>query len=100
MTERTTGATDAQIEAAAERMGERYGFVTDKKQRHTIRYYGQFLVPPDHRLIGPEDIAALRRIVKGYEVCVLHHTEHNALRPLNWNEDVDRLAALIGDDNG
>lgn len=55
-----TGATPAQIEAAAKRMEAKYAFITDQKERHTLRYYGQFLVPPGARIVEPEDVVAVR----------------------------------------
>jgi hypothetical protein len=42
---------------------------------------------PDHRIIGPEDVAALRNIF------------HEASLYQCRQEDIDRLAALIGDGN-
>jgi hypothetical protein len=50
------------------------------------RANARYLVPPDHRIIGPDDIAALRR--------VLHNEGDIYQRSQDWN----RLTVLIGDD--
>jgi hypothetical protein len=133
MTERTTGATDAQIEAAAKLGWEAYtGYVTRipweragpfKSHGHTkiAEAIAAYLVPPGHRIIGPEDITALRRMLA---LCVAVQDFMNAVEPWDfaddtvnvvvpwdavdalWNveasmtdgHDDRRLAALIGDD--
>ena len=45
-----------------------------------------YTAAPDHRIIGPDDLAALRNIF------------HEASLYQCRQEDIDRVAALIGDD--
>jgi hypothetical protein len=132
MGERTTGATDAQIEALeahseaklAYALGETGATEAQIKASHlrriqsrdwtetTLRAYddvwmtearanARYLVPPDHRIIGPEDIVALRRVLQAYKAAtdalnILWEGTANA----SDAHDDRRLAALIGDDDG
>jgi hypothetical protein len=112
MTERTTGATDAQIEAADRVFVRRrcptckglgsvnWRGIANERQR-CDDCFGRGSVDRelsnDHRIIGPEDIAALRRLLAEYQ--------SGAYMPLGktllimHRADLDRLAALIGDGN-
>jgi len=88
MGERTTGATPAQIEAAV----AKWETCPEKDVpafRRVVTGYAEDLVPPDHRIIGPEDIESLRRVVT--ETWMYDDT---------LRDDYYRLAALIGDGNG
>jgi hypothetical protein len=121
MSERTTGATDAQIEALeahseaklAYALGETGATEAQIKASHlrriqsrdwtetTLRAYddvwmtearanARYLVPPDHRIIGPDDITVIR------QMCTELKSRGNLLYVSP--DEVDRLAALIGDD--
>jgi hypothetical protein len=113
MDERTTGATDAHIEAAVRR-GWWPDDSRDDVQRQIMTGYAEDLVPPDHRIFGPDDIAALRfaeRVLSdvidtasnGDELC--HEVLAQSFNAVGGDADVAdyethraRLAALIGDD--
>jgi hypothetical protein len=100
--DRTTGATEAQIEAACQsRMTEQFAgdataeLTTDRQRHHVesmVRVIAPHLVPFDHRIIGPDDIAVIR------QMCTELKSRGNLLYVSP--DEVDRLAALIGDGNG
>jgi hypothetical protein len=88
MGERTTGATDAQIEAAV----AKWKTCPEKDvpaYRRVVTGYAEDLVPPDHRIIGPDELAALRRLIEESDIPGLYP---------GVRQDRARLAALIGDD--
>jgi hypothetical protein len=89
MGERTTGATPAQIEAAV----AKWETCPEKDVpafRRVVTGYAEDLVPPGSLIFGPEDIAALR-----YAITELRSRGNLLYVSI---DDVDRLAALIGDD--
>jgi hypothetical protein len=93
MSERATGATPEQVEAAAIRGSghtpETWRGTSDAYQdQETTWWRGvtKHIVPPDHRILGPDDLAALWRVINDLG-------SDQELRV-----DRDRLAALIGDD--
>jgi hypothetical protein len=91
MGERTTGATPEQIEAAV----AKWKTCPEKDVpafRRVVTGYAEDLVPPDHRIIGPDDIAVIR------QMCTELKSRGNLLYVSP--DEVDRLAALIGDGNG
>jgi hypothetical protein len=93
---RSTGATDAQITAAhLRRIASRDWTETTQRAYDDVwmteaRANASYLVPPDHRILGPDDIAALR-----YAITELRSRGNLLYVSI---DDVDRLAALIGDD--
>jgi hypothetical protein len=90
MSEQATGATPDQIEAAINRNSETEG---------VIGFYRAManLVPPDHRIIGPEDIAALRRIL-GVALAAYRYDGQAMRYHMDKVEDSDftRIDTLIG----
>jgi hypothetical protein len=115
MRDRITGATDAQIEAAV----AKWKTCPEKDVpafRRVVTGYAEDLVPPDHRIMGPEDLAALRRVVEYHRALtnVDQKLDDDRVEAgaqlaewlLTWTtardaltaDDLGRLAALIGDD--
>jgi hypothetical protein len=71
MNERLTGVTDAQIDAALYRWRHAAPIEDDAvpTMRNLIELHARALVPPDHVVMGPEDIAALRGVLKDARDC-------------------------------
>jgi hypothetical protein len=97
MSERATGATPEQVEAAAIRGSghtpETWRGTSDAYQDQEKTWWrgvAKHIVPPDYRIIDPEDIAALR-----YAITELRSRGNLLYVSI---DDVDRLAALIGGD--
>ena len=85
MTERRTGATSAQIEAAVEqRNATVVGYVDCGLVSDNVSAVASALVDAEHRIVRVDDLRALLNIVK-------RHTQAER-SPLT-----DRIAALIGD---
>jgi hypothetical protein len=93
VSDRATGATEAQIEAACQsRMQEQFAVADTADltagQRHhvesMVRVIAPHLVPLGSLIIDADDFAALWRIYDGFPDDVT-------------NDDLTRLAALIGD---
>jgi hypothetical protein len=93
----TTGATDEQIAAAAERLTTIHGRMLQTQyaqQKGQVTRVARALVPPGSLIIGPDDRAAIQDIVIAFQSSV-------AGRPFSWRgESVARLIALIGDGDG
>jgi hypothetical protein len=93
MSERVTGATDAQIEAAhadysePPNCGVRYRVFDFQQIAH-------YLIPPDHRIIGPEDIAELRE--RSIALAVIRLGEHGPTATITETVDAT-IDALIGE---
>jgi hypothetical protein len=120
MSERTTGATPQQIEAAAIRGSghtpETWRGTSDAYQdQETTWWRGvtKHIVPPDHRIIGPEDIAAVAHVTRDYarlaatamalrdwvtDPVLIAEADGLVASLETCDDDVARLAALIGDD--
>jgi hypothetical protein len=123
MSERTTGATPEQVEAAAIRGSghtpETWRGTSDAYQDQEKTWWrgvAKHIVPPDYRILTPEDLAGLRRVVEYHRA--LNNVDQKldddrveagaqlAEWLLTWTtardaltaDDIDRLAALIGDD--
>jgi hypothetical protein len=98
MGERTTGATPAQIEAAV----AKWETCPEKDVpafRRVVTGYAEDLVPPGSLIFGPEDIAALRRVLDAYKAAIdaLNILWEGTANAADAHDD-RRLAALIGDD--
>jgi hypothetical protein len=78
-----TGATPEQIEAAMSRF---------RDDRENWMCYMSALVPPDHRIIGPDDLAALRRVIGDVRVI----PDRAFFGCDTTDEDIARLDALLG----
>lgn len=92
---RSTGATDAQIDAAKDWTGD-YLHVLTSTGRAIAAEAVRRTVPPGSVVVGPDALAALRRVVGAYGAAVGHSTPPDRA---DWvqNGDLDRLDALLGD---
>ena len=87
----TTGMSEAQLEAAVQRFtGAR---IAPQSIRSQVDFWASRLVPADCVVLTAEDMAALRRVL--HWVRELPQTIDPDGQP---GRDLDRLAALIGDD--
>ena len=92
---RTTGATDAQIEAAARRRAESEGLpycdpiVAENACFYVSAYrrHADFLVTTDHRIVRVDDLRALAHVLE------LFAPEYTT----NEQAAIDRIQALIGE---
>lgn len=86
---RTTGATDAQIEAAAiAEWGK--SSLTDPNTIKVVTKYARMLVPTDHRIVRVDDLRAIAEL--------LAYDEYNV--DMTSQEERDRywrIVALIGE---
>jgi hypothetical protein len=105
MGERTTGATDTQIEAAVMRRFRNADWTSTTQEAYRdiweeqAREHAAYLIPPDHRIIGPDDIEALRRVLDIYAAVVDPTFDVERTWTIaSAQTDLDRLAALIGGD--
>jgi hypothetical protein len=96
MSNRATGATTAQIEAAFMRRFRNADWTSTTQEAYRdiweeqAREHAAYLIPPDHRIIGPDDITVIR------QMCTELKSRGNLLYVSP--DEVDRLAALIGGD--
>jgi predicted amino acid dehydrogenase len=109
MIDRTTGATEAQIEAACQsRMTEQFAgddsseLTTDRQRHHVasmVRVIAPHLVPPGSLIFDDDDIAALRRVLDAYKAAMdaLNILWEGTANASDAHDD-SRLTALIGDD--
>jgi hypothetical protein len=99
MSTRTTGATDAQIEAAVERQFDDTSWADEAKAAYrgpyldAMKHKSQYLVPPDHRIIGPDDLSALGRVLALAKTVDMHDAQWMGFSSVR--ADLARLAALL-----
>lgn len=88
MSERTTGATDEQIEAAARRMLaiQSSGRTISKRYLTLTAREAQYWVTPEHRIVS---VADLREMLDAFMTLACSNIEDDEL--------IDRIQAAIGD---
>lgn len=103
----STGATSEQIEAAHRRYFDflcTVGYEPSVEEignlRGMVEAHAEYLIPPDHRIIGPEQIEALRRLRRDGHHIAMRVVGEDAdvvwVSRSTWDNLMTHVAELIG----